>query len=120
MPRLANASRTNRSPSPCDRRRTARRWTRSAGRWALAGLGYALARRLPRPGLAVAFELPTNRRIDRPLIGGAALFGIGWGLSGLCPGPAVAALSTGALPVAAFVAAMLVGMAVHQRFVARA
>lgn len=67
-----------------------------------------------------SLELPTNRRIDGPLIGGAALFGLGWGLSGLCPGPAVAALSTGAPPVAAFVAAMLVGMAVHQRFVARA
>jgi hypothetical protein len=46
--------------------------------------------------------------------------GIGWGLSGLCPGPAVAALSTGALPVAVFVAAMQAGMAIHQRFVAQA
>lgn len=89
------------------------------GAVSVAGPGYALARRLPRPALTVAFELPTNRRIDRPLIGGAALFGIGWGLSGLCPGPAVAALSTGALPVVVFVAAMLVGMAVYQRFVAR-
>ncbi|GJD76747.1 hypothetical protein CFIICLFH_5006 [Methylobacterium goesingense] len=85
----------------------------------VAGLGYALARRLPRSALTVAFELPTNRRIDRPLIEGAALFGIGWSLSSLCPGPAVAALSTGALPVAVFVAAMLVGMTAHQRFVAR-
>jgi hypothetical protein len=90
------------------------------GTVSVAGLGYALARRLPRPALAVAFGLPTNRRINGPLIGGAALFGIGWGLSGLCPGPAVAALSTGALPVAVFVAAMLVGMTVHQRFVVRA
>ena len=90
------------------------------GAVSVAGLGFALARRLPRPALAVAFELPANRRIDRPLIGGAALFGLGWGLSGLCPGPAVAALSTGALPVAVVVAAMLAGMAAHQRFVARA
>ncbi|MCJ2035147.1 YeeE/YedE family protein [Methylobacterium sp. J-068] len=90
------------------------------GAVSVAGLGYALARRLPRPALAATFDLPTNRRIDRPLIGGAALFGIGWGLSGLCPGPAVAALSTGALPVAVFVAAMLVGMVAHHRFVARA
>ncbi|MCJ2081524.1 YeeE/YedE family protein [Methylobacterium sp. J-090] len=90
------------------------------GAVSVAGLGYALARRLPRPALAAAFELPTNRRIDRPLIGGAALFGLGWGLSGFCPGPAVAALSTGALPVTVFVTAMLVGMAAHQRFVARA
>ncbi|GJD30865.1 hypothetical protein PMNALOAF_2116 [Methylobacterium adhaesivum] len=90
------------------------------GAVSVAGLGYALARRLPRPAFAPAFDLPTNRRIDRPLIGGAALFGIGWGLSGLCPGPAVAALSTGALPVAVFVAAMLVGMMAHHRFAARA
>jgi len=90
------------------------------GAVSVAGLGYVLARRLPRPAFAPAFELPTNRRIDRPLIGGAALFGIGWGLSGLCPGPAVAALSTGALPVAVFVAAMLVGMMAHHRFAARA
>jgi uncharacterized membrane protein YedE/YeeE len=86
----------------------------------VAGLGYALARRLPRPALAVAFELPTNLRIAGPLIGGAALFGICWGLSGLCPGPAIPALSTGALPAVVFVAAMLLGMAVHQRLVARA
>ena len=90
------------------------------GAVSVAGLGYAVARRLPRPALAIAFDLPTNHRIDSSLIGGAALFGIGWGLSGLCPGPAVAALSTGALPVAVFVAAMLVGMTAHQRFVARA
>lgn len=80
-----------------------------------AGLGYALARRLPRPAFDTDFQCPTNRRIDRPLILGAALFGIGWGLSGFCPGPAVAALSTGALPVGVFAAAMVVGMAAHHR-----
>ncbi|WP_232630602.1 YeeE/YedE family protein [Methylobacterium sp. Leaf118] len=77
--------------------------------------GFTLARRLPRPALAARFDLPTHRRIDGRLLGGAALFGIGWGLSGLCPGPAVAALSTGALPVAVFVLAMLVGMAAFER-----
>lgn len=82
----------------------------------VAGAGYALARRLPHPAFDTDFELPTKRRIDRPLVAGAALFGIGWGLSGFCPGPAVAALSTGALPVAVFVAAMLVGMAAQHRF----
>lgn len=86
------------------------------GAVSVAGAGYALARRLPRPAFDGAFQYPTNRRIDRPLLAGAALFGIGWGLSGFCPGPAVAALSTGALPVAVFVAAMLVGMAAHHRF----
>lgn len=84
------------------------------GAVSVALVGFALARRLPRPVLETRFDLPTNRRIDAPLIGGSALFGIGWGLSGLCPGPAVAALSTGALPILVFVATMLVGMAIHR------
>ncbi|WP_407658615.1 DUF6691 family protein [Methylobacterium planeticum] len=79
----------------------------------ISGLGYALSRRLARPVLDTGFDLPRTRRIDPPLLLGAALFGIGWGLAGFCPGPAVAALSTGAIPVLAFVAAMLAGMAAH-------
>ncbi len=78
-----------------------------------SGLGTALARSLRRPLLAETFDWPTRTRIDRPLVLGAVLFGIGWGLSGFCPGPAVAALSTGLPPVLVFVAAMLVGMAAH-------
>jgi uncharacterized membrane protein YedE/YeeE len=84
-----------------------------AGAVTTSGLGTALARRLRRPVLADAFDWPTRTRIDPPLILGAGLFGIGWGLSGFCPGPAVAALSSGALPVVVFVAAMLAGMAAH-------
>lgn len=80
----------------------------------VSALGYQLSRRLAKPALAADFQIPANRRIDRELIAGSAMFGIGWGLSGLCPGPAVAALSTGALPVAVFVATMLVGMAAHR------
>ncbi|MCJ2059900.1 YeeE/YedE family protein [Methylobacterium sp. J-048] len=79
----------------------------------VSGLGYLLSRRLPAPVLDARFDLPTRHRIDAPLILGAALFGIGWGLSGFCPGPAVAALSTGAVPVLVFVVAMLIGMALH-------
>ena len=79
----------------------------------VSGLGYALARRRPRPALAATFDLPRARRIDARLILGAVLFGVGWGLSGFCPGPAVAALSTGAGPVLVFVAAMLAGMGAH-------
>jgi uncharacterized protein len=79
----------------------------------VSGLGYRLSRRRARPVLATRFDWPANRRIDAPLVAGAALFGIGWGLSGFCPGPAVAALSTGASPVLVFVAAMLAGMALH-------
>lgn len=80
----------------------------------VACLGTLLAGRLSRPVLDVRFQAPTNRRIDARLIGGAALFGIGWGLSGFCPGPAVANLASGALPVIVFVVAMLMGMAVHR------
>jgi uncharacterized protein len=83
------------------------------GAVSVSALGYALSRRLPRPALAASFDLPTARRIDAPLVAGAALFGVGWGLAGFCPGPAVAALSTGAAPVLVFVAAMLAGMALH-------
>jgi len=68
---------------------------------------------LPRPVLAGDFALPKGSTLDARLLGGAALFGVGWGLSGFCPGPAVAALVTGLAPVFAFVAAMLGGMALH-------
>jgi uncharacterized protein len=83
------------------------------GALAVSGIGYAIARRLARPAFAAGFDLPSRTRIDPPLIAGAALFGTGWGLSGFCPGPAVAALATGATPVLVFVAAMLAGMAGH-------
>lgn len=67
----------------------------------------------PRPVLADGFSLPTNSSLDARLIGGSALFGVGWGLSGFCPGPAVAALVTGLTPVFAFVAAMMAGMVLY-------
>ena len=66
-----------------------------------------------RPILADGFALPTKSALDTRLLGGAALFGVGWGLSGFCPGPAVAALVTGLTPVVAFVAAMLTGMVLY-------
>jgi uncharacterized membrane protein YedE/YeeE len=66
------------------------------------------------PVLADDFELPTKKDLDARLLGGSALFGVGWGLSGFCPGPAVTALATGLMPVFAFVAAMIVGMAVYK------
>ena len=62
------------------------------------------------PWLAPAFKLPTRRDIDARLVLGAALFGIGWGLAGYCPGPALASLLTGATDVLIFVAALAVGM----------
>jgi len=89
------------------------------GAVSVSALGYALSRRFRRPALAETFDLPTARRIDPPLVLGAALFGVGWGLSGFCPGPALAGLSTGAAPVLVFAAAMLTGMATHDLALAR-
>ena len=66
-----------------------------------------------RPILAGDFALPTKTSLDARLLGGAALFGVGWGLSGFCPGPAVVALTTGLTPVFAFVVAMVAGMVLY-------
>ena len=75
--------------------------------------GFALARRRGRPVLVDVAAWPTRTAIDRPLIVGAVLFGAGWGLVGLCPGPAIANLATLSPPVLLFVAAMIAGMAAH-------
>ncbi len=68
----------------------------------------------PRPGrkpwLAESFQLPTRKDIDARLLWGAALFGIGWGLAGYCPGPALASVLTGGLDALVFVAALAAGM----------
>ncbi len=82
--------------------------------------GILLQRRLSRPVLDRTFHMPASDRIDARLLAGSAIFGIGWGIAGFCPGPAVSALSMGLLPVAVFVAAMVAGMFVHDRLFARA
>ncbi len=72
-----------------------------------------------RPVLAGDFDLLGEKKVDARLLGGSALFGVGWGLSGFCPGPAVVALVpalvTGIVPVFAFFAAMVAGMAIYER-----
>ena len=75
---------------------------------------FRLISKRPHPVLADAFDLPTKKDVDGRLLGGAALFGVGWGLSGFCPGPAVTALASGLLPVFAFVAAMIAGMVAYK------
>lgn len=80
--------------------------------------GVMLQRRLSRPLLDDAFHLPEKTGIDRRLVVGSALFGIGWGLAGFCPGPAVSALSLGLAPVLLFVAAMAAGMLLFDRVIA--
>jgi uncharacterized membrane protein YedE/YeeE len=79
---------------------------------AVTGVGYALLRR-HKPAFEAANQWPKQTAIDRPLIAGAVLFGIGWGLVGLCPGPAITNLSTLSSPVIVFVIAMAVGTIVH-------
>ncbi len=73
--------------------------------------GYALLfRRRARPLLAERFALPTARDVDAPLLAGAAIFGVGWGISGFCPGGALPVVSTGRPEVALFVAAVIAGI----------
>ena len=71
---------------------------------------YRIIRQRPTPLFTAIFFVPTRKDIDARLLAGAALFGIGWGLSGFCPGPAITSLASGKMPVVIFVAAMIVGM----------
>ena len=74
--------------------------------------GFRMALRCARPVLAERFYLPTATALDARLLGGAALFGFGWGIAGYCPGPALASLVGGSAGAFVFVAAMIVGLAV--------
>jgi uncharacterized membrane protein YedE/YeeE len=62
------------------------------------------------------FHLPVKQDIDLPLVAGAAIFGVGWGMSGLCPGPAIASLALGLVPSYVFAVAMLAGILVHDNW----
>ena len=84
----------------------------------VTGIGYALARRRT-PAFAEKNEWPTQTAVDRPLVAGATLFGVGWGLVGLCPGPAVTNLATLSTPVIVFVIAMALGTLAHDLWYAR-
>jgi uncharacterized membrane protein YedE/YeeE len=75
--------------------------------------GYLWARRRARPLVAARFQWPTLHEIDGRLIGGATLFGIGWGLVGLCPGPAIVDIASLSPRLIGFVVAMALGMAAH-------
>jgi uncharacterized membrane protein YedE/YeeE len=81
-----------------------------AGAAGVTFIGYRLAWRRATPLLEPKFDVPTNTSIDRPLVAGAALFGIGWGIGGYCPGPALTALPLLAPGTLVFVPAMLIGL----------
>lgn len=84
-----------------------------AGAVAVTAAGFVLARRRGTPLLAEKLRWPDRSDIDASLVTGAMLFGIGWGLVGLCPGPALVNLARASGPVIVFVVAMAAGMAGH-------
>jgi hypothetical protein len=80
---------------------------------------YRLTRRRPRPVFAQSFMIPIRRDLDGPLIAGAALFGIGWGVGSFCPGPAIVSLAWLDARVLIFIAAMCFEMILHRWATAR-
>lgn len=81
---------------------------------ATTAAGYRLVRARGRPLFAPGFAWPQRSELDLPLFAGAVLFGVGWGLVGLCPGPALASLARGSFELYVFVAAMLAGAAAQR------
>jgi uncharacterized membrane protein YedE/YeeE len=86
------------------------------GAIALGAMAFAHARRRGRSWTGAPIEIPANKTIDRRLVTGGVLFGIGWGIGGFCPGPALVALGSGVGSAGIFVAAMLLGMVLHDKF----
>lgn len=81
---------------------------------AVTAIGYRLVLRRETPVFEARFQLPTATRLDARLLGGAALFGVGWGLAGLCPGPAITAAGLALPQVFVFLAAMLATIALYR------
>lgn len=90
-----------------------------AGALVVSFVGYRIVLSRSAPFLVDQFHLPAAQQIDGKLMAGASLFGIGWGLSGLCPGPAISALFVGGTPLIIFVAAMLTGMLTNRLIMRR-
>ena len=84
------------------------------GAIAVASLAFAVARQRTLSMLGAAMKLPTSRDIDRRLVIGSLLFGIGWGVAGFCPGPGLVALGMGEAKALVFVVAMLAGMGLFE------
>jgi uncharacterized membrane protein YedE/YeeE len=79
-------------------------------------VAYRLIFRRQAPLLGPRFMVPTRRDVDWRLVTGAALFGVGWGVTGYCPGPALASVATGSLPVYVFLGTMVAGMLLYRGF----
>lgn len=86
---------------------------------AVGVVGFAFARRRGQTLFGGKIDWPTSTVIDRKLLLGGVLFGIGWGIGGMCPGPAIVAAASGFGPALIFIVAMLAGMLVHDRVLAR-
>ena len=77
-------------------------------------IAWIIQKRMPQPLACDSFDLPGTTLLDRKLVLGAVLFGAGWGVGGLCPGPAVADLAIAPMQAGIFVVAMLAGMTIHR------
>lgn len=87
-----------------------------AGAIAIASIAFGIAGRRPLTLIGREMQLPSSRAIDRRLVAGSLLFGIGWGIAGFCPGPALVALGMGEGKALVFVLAMLAGMGAFELF----
>lgn len=85
-----------------------------AGAIAVGVVGFSFAGRRARSMLGLSMQLPASRAIDRRLVLGGLLFGVGWGTAGFCPGPAIVALGAGYAEAAVFVSSMLAGMLIYE------
>jgi uncharacterized membrane protein YedE/YeeE len=83
-------------------------------------VAFTVVKQRSKSFLGLDLRLPTARHIDRRLVGGSLLFGLGWGIAGFCPGPALAALGMGEIKAVVFVGAMLLGMGFFELFERRA
>ncbi len=84
------------------------------GAIAVGLFGFSLAKKRPASLLDKPMQLPTATRIDKRLVVGSSLFGVGWGLAGICPGPALVTLSAGVAPALIFVISMLFGIMLYR------
>jgi len=91
-----------------------------AGAVAVGAIAFTFARKRTVSLLGLQMKMPTVTQLDRRLVGGGLMFGVGWGIAGFCPGPALVAVGTGEAKAVVFVVAMLVGMGMFELLERRA